>query len=230
MNLKVDFGDYIKMNKNNIKILNNPVVLSNLCIMRDKDTATYGVRLAARQISRCLLYEASKGLPLIKRDITTPLTTFQTETIDSDIDIIISPILRAGLIFTDEAIDILPKACIRHIGMYRDENTLKPVWYYNKVPVELKHPQKTYVFITDPMLATGNSLLEAIKLYADKGVPIKNIKVICIIAAPEGIEHIQNNYPEIEIITAAVDEYLNEKGYIVPGLGDAGDRFFNTCL
>ena len=141
---------------------------------------------------------------------------------------IISPILRAGLIFTDEAIDILPQACIRHIGMYRDEKTLKPIWYYNKVPMEAKNPEQFYIYITDPMLATGNSLLEAIRLYADKGIPISNIKCICIIAAPEGIENIQKHFPDIEIITAAVDEKLNEKGYIVPGMGDAGDRIFNT--
>ena len=132
------------------------------------------------------------------------------------------------MIFTDEAIDILPQACIRHIGMYRDEKTLKPVWYYNKVPMDAPNPEKFYIYITDPMLATGNSLIEAIKLYADKGIPIDNIKVICIIAAPQGIENIQKHYPDIEIITAAVDDRLNEKGYIVPGMGDAGDRIFNT--
>lgn len=174
------------------------------------------------------MYEAAKSLPLVEKDVTTPLTTFKAKTIDPDINLIISPILRAGLIFTDEAIDILPQACIRHIGMYRDEKTLKPIWYYNKVPMEAPNPEKFYVFITDPMLATGNSLLEAIKLYADKGIPIENIKCICIIAAPEGLENIHKHYPDIEIITAAVDEKLNDKGYIVPGMGDAGDRIFNT--
>ena len=112
--------------------------------------------------------------------------------------------------------------------MYRDEKTLKPVWYYNKVPMEIDNPEKFYIYITDPMLATGNSLLAAIDLYAGKGIPIKNIKCVCIIAAPQGIENIQSHYPEIEIITAAVDDHLNEKGYIVPGMGDAGDRIFNT--
>ena len=112
--------------------------------------------------------------------------------------------------------------------MYRDEKTLKPVWYYNKVPMEAPNPEKFYIYLTDPMLATGNTLIEAIKLYADKGIPIDNIKIICIIAAPEGIENIQKHYPDIEITTAAVDDHLNEKGYIVPGMGDAGDRIFNT--
>ena len=112
--------------------------------------------------------------------------------------------------------------------MYRDEKTLKPVWYYNKVPMQAENPEKFYIYITDPMLATGNSLMEAIKLYADKGIPISNIKCICIIASPEGIRNIQKHYPDIEIITAAIDEKLNDKGYIVPGMGDAGDRIFNT--
>lgn len=216
------------MNKNGVRVISNPVILQNLCTMRDKDTSCQGVRIATRKITRVLLYEASKNLPLVERTVTTPLTTFKTNTIDPDINIIISPILRAGLIFTDEAIDILPQACIRHIGMYRDEKTLKPIWYYNKVPMTVKDPHKFYIYITDPMLATGNSLIEAIKLYSDKNIPIENIKIISIISAPEGISNIQAKFPEIEIITASVDSHLNEKGYIVPGMGDAGDRIFNT--
>ena len=217
-----------KINLNKVRIINNPVVSLNLCTMRDKNTDAQGMRIAARKITRCLLYEAAKNLPLVDTEITTPLATFTTKTIDNDIEIIISPILRAGLIFTDEAIDILPQATIRHLGMYRDEKTLKPVWYYNKVSMEAPNPDKFYVYITDPMLATGNSLLGAIELYANKGIPIDHIKCICIIAAPVGIENIQSHYPDIEIITAAVDDHLNEKGYIVPGMGDAGDRIFNT--
>ncbi len=216
------------MDLNKVRVITNPVVLLNLCTMRDKNTTSQGVRIAARKITRCLLYEASKNLPIVKKEIETPLTKFNAPTIDPDINLIISPILRAGLIFTDEAIDILPQATIRHLGMYRDETTLKPVWYYNKVPMEAPNPENFYVYITDPMLATGNSLLSAIELYEKKGIPLKNIKCICIISAPEGIENIQKHYPEIEIITAAIDDYLNEKGYIVPGMGDAGDRIFNT--
>lgn len=216
------------MNKDLVRVIENPVILQNLCAMRDKNTDSQGVRIATRKITRVLLYEASKNLPLVDKEIETPITKTTVKTIQDDISIIISPILRAGLIFTDEAIDILPQACIRHIGMYRDEKTLKPVWYYNKVPMETVNPEKTYVYITDPMLATGNSLLEAIKLYHEKNIPISNIKCICLIAAPEGIKHIQDEFPKIEIITATVDEYINEKGYIVPGMGDAGDRIFNT--
>lgn len=216
------------MNKDKVKVINNPVILQNLCKMRDKNTSSQDVRLAARKITRALLYEASKSLPLVEKTITTPLTSFKAQTIDDGINIIISPILRAGLIFTDEAIDILPQACIRHIGMYRDEKTLKPVWYYNRMPMNIKKPKKTYVYITDPMLATGNSLIEAVKLYTDKDVPAENIKLLTIISAPEGISTVQVKFPEIEIITAALDSHLNEHGYIVPGMGDAGDRFFNT--
>ena len=216
------------MNEDRLQIINNPVILQNLCVMRDKNTNSQDIRIAARKITRVLLYETSKSLPLVEKTVTTPLVAFKAQTIDSDINIIISPILRAGLIFTDEAIDILPQACIRHIGMYRDEKTLKPVWYYNRMPMEIKNPEKTYVYITDPMLATGNSLIEAVKLYADKKIPLKNIKLISIIAAPEGVSNIQVKFPEVEIITAALDSHLNENGYIVPGMGDAGDRIFNT--
>lgn len=216
------------MNRDNVRVISNPVILQNLCKMRDKDTDCQGVRIATRKITRMLLYEASKNLPLVEKKVTTPLATFKAQTIDPDINIIISPILRAGLIFTDEAIDILPQACIRHIGMYRDEKTLKPVWYYNKVPMEVQDPHKFYIYITDPMLATGNSLLEVIKLYADKNIPIENIRVVSIISAPEGLSNIHAQYPDLQITTAAIDSHLNEKGYIVPGMGDSGDRIFNT--
>ena len=216
------------MNKDLVRIIENPVILQNLCTMRDKNTDCQGVRIATRKITRVLLYEAAKNLPLVEKEIDTPIVKTTVKTIENDINIIISPILRAGLIFTDEAIDILPQACIRHIGMYRDEKTLKPVWYYNKVPMEAPNPEKFYIYITDPMLATGNSLIEAIRLYADKKIPMSHIKCICIMAAPEGIENIQKVFPEVEIITAAVDEGINEKGYIIPGMGDAGDRKFYT--
>ncbi len=216
------------MNKDLVRIIENPVILQNLCTMRDKNTDCQGVRIATRKITRVLLYEAAKNLPLVEKEINTPIVKTTVKTIEDDINIIISPILRAGLIFTDEAIDILPQACIRHIGMYRDEKTLKPVWYYNKVPMEAPNPEKFYIYITDPMLATGNSLIEAIRLYADKKIPMSHIKCICIMAAPEGIENIQKVFPEVEIITAAVDEGINKKGYIIPGMGDAGDRIFNT--
>ena len=214
--------------QNKLKIITNPIVNQSLCTMRNKNTDTEGVRLAARKLTRILLYEATKNLPQKNIEIETPLAKFNTQTINPDITIIISPILRAGLIFTDEAVDILPQATIRHIGMYRDEKTLKPVWYYNKVPMPVDNPENYYVYITDPMLATGNSLTEAIKLYVDKGIPEANICCVCMISAPEGINKVFKNYPDITLIVAAVDSHLNEHGYIVPGMGDAGDRIFNT--
>lgn len=213
---------------NNLKIVSNPIVNQSLCTIRSKDTDTQGVRLAARKLTRILLYEATKNLPQTKISVTTPLTTFDADTINPDITIIISPILRAGLIFTDEAVDILPQATIRHIGMYRDEKTLKPVWYYNKVPMPVDNPEKYYVYITDPMLATGNSLVEAIRLYVEKGIPETNICCVCMISSPQGIENVFKEFPAVTLIVAAVDSHLNERGYIVPGMGDAGDRIYNT--
>ncbi len=215
-------------NYENLKVISNPIVNQSLCTLRNKDTDTQGVRLAARTLTRILLYEATKNLPQTDIEIETPLTKCITKTINKDITIIISPILRAGLIFTDEAVDILPQATIRHIGMYRDEKTLKPVWYYNKVPMPVEDPSKYYVFITDPMLATGNSLVEAINLYTEKGIPQKNICCVCMISAPQGIKTVFERFPDIKLIVAAVDLHLNERGYIVPGMGDAGDRIFNT--
>ena len=213
---------------NNLTIVENPIVNQSLCIIRSKHTDTQGVRLAARKLTRILLYEATKNLPQSAVEVETPLTKFNAMTIRNDITIIISPILRAGLIFTDEAVDILPQATIRHIGMYRDEKTLKPVWYYNKVPMPVENPNNYYVYITDPMLATGNSLKEAIRLYVEKGIPQENICGVCMISAPQGIDSVFSEFPNIKLIVAAVDSHLNEKGYIVPGMGDAGDRIFNT--
>lgn len=214
---------------NNLKIVSNPIVNQSLCTLRAKDTDTQGVRLAARTLTRILLYEATKHLPQTNIEVETPLTKFTTQTINPNISIIISPILRAGLIFTDEAVDILPQAAIRHIGMYRDEKTLKPVWYYNKVPMPVDKPAEDYyVYITDPMLATGNSLIEAIRLYVEKGIPETNICCVCIISSPQGIENVFKEFPAVTVIVAAVDSHLNERGYIVPGMGDAGDRIYNT--
>lgn len=213
----------------NLKLISNPIVNQSLCTLRAKTTDTEGVRLAARKLTRILLYEATKNLPQTEVEVETPIAKFNTQTINPDISIIISPILRAGLIFTDEAVDILPQAAIRHIGMYRDEKTLKPVWYYNKVPMPVERPTcDYYVYITDPMLATGNSLVEAIRLYVEKGIPEANICCVCMISSPQGIENVFTNFPDVKLIVAAIDSHLNERGYIVPGMGDAGDRIYNT--
>src|SRR5574344_1042349 len=135
-----------KINMDKIHLIDNPVISLNLCTMRDKNTDSQGVRIATRKITRVLLYETAKGLPMVDKEIETPLTKCTVKTINPDINLIISPILRAGLIFTDEAIDILPQATIRHIGMYRDEKTLKPIWYYNKVPMYSDKKYKMYLY------------------------------------------------------------------------------------
>ena len=138
--------------------------------------------------------------------------------------VVIAPILRAGLGMVDGLTELMPSARIGHIGMYRDEDTCQPVFYYYKMPAG----KDRLVIVTDPMLATGNSLTEAIRLYVEKGIPETNICCVCIISSPQGIENVFNQFPAIKLIVAAVDSHLNERGYIVPGMGDAGDRIYNT--
>ena len=147
--------------------------------------------------------------------------------IDENTKIVVAPILRAGLVFTETALEFLPMANVQHLGMYRNEETLQPVWYMDKTD-ETYDSENTLVFILDPMLATGNSANEAIKLFVEKGVKQENIVFVSLISAPEGVQNVQTHFPNITIVTAAHDEKLNERGYILPGLGDAGDRIFNT--
>ena len=151
-----------------------------------------------------------------------------TATVAQEGDWVSISILRAGLIFSDIANEIMPYATVRHIGMYRDEETLTPIWYYNKIPIEFENPENKIILILDPMLATGNSAIDAIKLFVNKNVPEKNIRFVSLISAPEGLEKVTALYPDVQIVTANIDECLNEMGYIRPGLGDAGDRIFNT--
>ena len=141
---------------------------------------------------------------------------------------IIAPILRAGLGFCEVASELLPYANVHHIGMYRNEQTLEPVWYYDKIKKILDDKSKVHVIILDPMLATGNSAIDAVKNFIKKGVREENIIFVCLISSPEGLEKLSSAHPKVRIITASLDEGLNSKGYILPGLGDAGDRIFNT--
>jgi len=215
-------------NDKNIFVCESPLVEHNLSIIRSKNTSPEMFRNASRRLAYILLYKAYSNLPMKTETIETPICKTKGKTIDADADIIIAPILRAGLAFADVAAEILPNATIRHIGMYRDEKTLNPVWYYNKTPVELENPQNTYVYVLDPMLATGNSSLETINLFIKKGIKEENLTFVNLIASPQGIKNIRNHFKNIRIVTAHIDEKLNENGYIVPGLGDAGDRLFNT--
>ncbi len=212
----------------NVFVINHPLCCHNLSIIRNKETSAEVFRNAIRRITYLLFYKATEDLELESIKVQTPLEVCDTKTLKSDKEVIIAPILRAGLIFSDIANEIMPFATVRHIGMYRDEDTLTPVWYYNKIPVEFDNPENKIILILDPMLATGNSAIDAIKLFANKKVPQKNIRFVSLISAPEGLEKVQKLYPEVKIITASIDRCLNNNGYILPGLGDAGDRIFNT--
>ncbi len=217
------------MNKfKNVYVVNHPLCCHNLSIIRNKETNAEVFRNAIRRITYLLFYKATEDLELETVNIDTPLEKCEVKMLRSGKEIIIAPILRAGLIFSDVANEIMPFATVRHIGMYRDEDTLTPVWYYNKIPIEFENPEDKIILILDPMLATGNSAVDAIKLFTAKNVPQNNIRFVSLISAPEGLEKVTNNFGEVKIITASIDNCLNEHGYIRPGLGDAGDRIFNT--
>jgi len=212
----------------NISVCEHPIALHNLSILRDKNTPSELFRNASRRLAEVLFFSATDNLPVIKTEIETPLTKTHTTIIDPNAKVIIAPILRAALLFSEIASNLLPDATVQHIGLYRCKQTLNPVWYYNKLPDKFKDIENTYVYILDPMLATGGSAIEAISLYVEKGIPQERIRFISLLSAPVGIEKVHTNYPNVKVITAWVDEYLNDHGYIVPGLGDAGDRIFNT--
>ena len=212
----------------NITILNHPVISHNLAIIRDKKTDTQNFKQALKKISYALIYEASKTIPTKTIEVETPLMKTNCEVFDDSAQLIIAPILRAGLGFCEVASELLPFANVHHIGMYRNEETLEPVWYYDKIKKILNDKSKVYTIILDPMLATGNSAIDAVKNFINKGVDEKNIIFVCLISSPQGLEKLSNTYPNVRIVTASKDEGLNSKGYILPGLGDAGDRIFNT--
>ncbi len=211
-------------NEENITVFEHPLIQHKISLLRDKKTGTNEFRKLVEEIAMLEGFEAMGDLELEDIEVETPIETCMTPMIAGR-KLAIVPILRAGLGMVSGILALVPTAKVGHIGMYRDEETHEPHEYYCKLPDPI---EERLIVVTDPMLATGNSLLAAIDLYAGKGIPIKNIKCLCIIAAPQGIENIQKHYPDIEIITAAVDDHLNEKGYIVPGMGDAGDRIFNT--
>ena len=216
------------LTEKNVAVLNHPLIKHNLAVLRNKNTNTEAFNMALKRISYALFFEATKNLPSKTVKIQTPIKETENEIISDEIDIIIAPILRAGLVFSDVAQFMLPNARIHHLGMYRNEETLEPIWYYNKMKGKFKNPDNTYVFILDPMLATGNSGYDAVHNFVKQGIKEENIVFMSLISAPEGIEKLTKAYPDIKIVTSQIDETLNEKGYIVPGLGDAGDRIFGT--
>lgn len=200
----------------------HPLVQHKLTLMRQKDTSTAVFRQLLREISQLLAYEVTRGLPMTTKHIETPMEPMDAPVIDGKKLALVS-ILRAGNGLLDGVLELIPSARVGFVGLYRDEETLEPVQYYFKVPTEL---EDRLVIAVDPMLATGNSSVAAIDLLKEAGA--KNIRFLCLLAAPEGIERMKQAHPDVPIVTAAIDSHLNEQGYIVPGLGDAGDRMFGT--
>jgi uracil phosphoribosyltransferase len=201
--------------------IKHPVIDRDLTILRDKNTSTALFRLALGRISTILAYHSLKHISLKEIEVETPIQA--TKGYELDTDIVVVPILRAGLGLVDAITNFVPDARVGHLGMYRDEVTKKPVDYYVSVPNGIEN---ALVLVVDPMLATGGSACDAISFLKSKGA--KQIRFICLISAPEGVRKVQEQHPDVHIITAANDSYLNEDKYIVPGLGDAGDRIFGT--
>lgn len=205
-----------------LNIVTHPLIQHKLTEMRRKDTPTNHFRQLLREISLLLAYEVTRELPLSNVKIETPLMETEAPSLDGKKLALVS-ILRAGNGLLDGVLDLIPSARVGFVGLYRDEKTLKPIQYYYKVPGSLS---ERLVIVVDPMLATGNSASAAIDLLKKTGA--KHIKFLCLLAAPEGVETLQKNHTDVEITTAALDVKLNDIGYILPGLGDAGDRMYGT--
>ncbi len=206
---------------NMVHIMSHPLITHKLSIMRDKNTSVKDFRECAHEVALLIGYEATKDLKLEDYELETPIKKTIGKRIEKQVALV--PILRAGLGMVDAIMNLIPASKIGHIGLYRNEETLEPVEYYCKLPSDI---QKRQVLVLDPMLATGGSAVAAINFIKKRGA--KNIKFVCIIAAPEGVETLRKAHPDVEIFCGALDETLNENGYIVPGLGDAGDRLFGT--
>ena len=204
-----------------LHIIDHPLVLHKLSIMRDKATSTMKFRDLLQEISMLMGYEITRDFPLTYEDIETPLMPMSAPKIAGK-KVVIVPILRAGLGMVDGLMKLMPSARIGHIGLYRDEETCLPVFYYYKMPTG----KDRTVILTDPMLATGGSACDAISRLKKDGY--KNIKMMCLVASPQGVKAVETQHPDVDIYLASLDEGLNAKNYILPGLGDAGDRIFGT--
>ena len=205
-----------------VHIMNHPLVAHKLTIMRDENTSVKDFRELVSEIGMLITYEATRDLPLTTKHIKTPICEMDAPTLAGK-KFVVVPILRAGLGLVDGVLRMVPSARVGHIGMFRDEDTLEPHVYFCKMPKDIADRD---IIIVDPMLATGGSADAAITEMKKRGC--KNIKLMVLVAAPEGIEYLTNKHPDVEIYAGAVDKCLNENGYIVPGLGDAGDRIFGT--
>ncbi|TWG61042.1 uracil phosphoribosyltransferase [Aminobacter sp. J44] len=205
-----------------VTVVDHPLVQHKLTIMRDKDTSTASFRRLLREISLLLCYEVTRDLELTTRTIETPLVTMEAPTLEGK-KLVFASVLRAGNGLLDGMLDLVPAARVAHIGLYRDHDTLQAVEYFFKAPSNL---EDRLVIVVDPMLATANSAIAAVEKLKERGAT--NIRFLCLLAAPEGIERFTTAHPDVPVFTASIDEKLNEKGYIVPGLGDAGDRMYGT--
>jgi uracil phosphoribosyltransferase len=208
--------------KQHLTVVDHPLVQHKLTLMREKENSTASFRQLLREISLLLAYEVTHELPVTTKRIETPMCEMDAPVIEGKKLVLVS-ILRAGNGLLDGILELVPAARVGFVGLYRDEETLKPVQYYFKVP---KNLEDRCVILVDPMLATGNSSVAAVDLMKEAGA--KDIRFLCLLAAPEGVEKMKQAHPDVPIITASLDDHLNEKGYIVPGLGDAGDRMFGT--
>jgi uracil phosphoribosyltransferase len=205
-----------------VTVINHPLVQHKLTIMRKKETSTAGFRRLLREISTLLCYEVTRDLEMTFEEIETPLEPMTSPILEGK-KLVFASILRAGNGLLEGMLDLVPSARVSHIGVYRDHETLKPVEYYFKAPEDI---HERLVIVVDPMLATGNSSIAAIDKLKERGAT--NIRFLCLLAAPEGIRNFHAFHPDVPVYTASIDSHLNEKGYIVPGLGDAGDRMYGT--
>lgn len=204
-----------------LKVLDHPLITHKLGIMRDKDTSTKDFRQNLDEIAGLMAYEITRDFPTHKVQVETPMGLCTTKALSKDI--VLVPILRAGLGMVSGILDLVPTAKVAHVGLYRDEETLEPHEYFAKYP---KNMEDAVVMIVDPMLATGGSANAAISMVKKQGA--RNIRLVCLVGVPEGVRAVEDMHPDVDIYLAALDDKLNEVGYIVPGLGDAGDRIFGT--
>lgn len=205
-----------------VHLMEHPLIQHKLSIVRDVNTGPKEFRELVEEIATLMAYEVTKDLPLEEVEVQTPIAKAKAKVISGK-KIAIVPILRAGLVMADGIMKLIPAAKMGHIGLYRDPDSLQPVEYYCKLPMDIRERE---MILVDPMLATGGSASAAIAFIKKRGT--KNIKLVCLIAAPEGIELVQKAHPDVDIFVAAIDDHLNSHGYIIPGLGDAGDRLFGT--
>ena len=205
-----------------VVVFDHPLIQHKLSILRDKETSVKEFRELISEIAMLMCYEATRDLPLEDVDVDTPVGLAKCKRIAGK-KLAVVPILRAGLGLVDGMVSMMPNVKVGHVGLFRDPDTLEPVKYYFKMPPDIEERD---VIVVDPMLATGGSASAAITFIKETGA--KHIKLMCVIAAPEGVERMQKDHPDVDIFVAALDDHLNEHGYIVPGLGDAGDRIFGT--